>query len=133
VLILVSHPGIGSGIETLLRLERRYEIRRQRAVDPSHEHDWRPDIVIGETPMVASFPQTPRIILVGEVRPERRSPDGGRTRWLRKDASSAELVAAIDELLGRPGDPTIGRFVLAAFSAAAFLALLALLARALLR
>lgn len=83
--------------------------------------------------MVASFPHTPRIILVGEVRPERRSPGEGRTRWLRKDASSQELVAAIDELLGLPGEPTIARFVFAAFSAAVLLTLLGLLMRALLR
>src|SRR5438132_11652727 len=28
VLLVVSHPAVGGGIETLLRLERRYEVRR---------------------------------------------------------------------------------------------------------
>ena len=28
VLLVVSHPSVGAGLETILRLERRYEVRR---------------------------------------------------------------------------------------------------------
>jgi hypothetical protein len=37
VLLVVSHPSVGSGIETLLNLERRYEVRRATTLDEAVE------------------------------------------------------------------------------------------------
>ncbi|OLC57086.1 MAG: hypothetical protein AUH85_04265 [Chloroflexi bacterium 13_1_40CM_4_68_4] len=105
MLILVSHPGIGSGIETLLRLERRYEVRWVRSSSEAAWADWRPDLVIAENTTLGSFAlPTPTIVLVGELSPDQvtRTNDAS-TRWLRKDATVQELVAAIDGMLGLDG------------------------------
>jgi hypothetical protein len=100
VLLLVSHPGIGSALETLLRLERRFDVRWLRTTQEIDWSDWRPDIVVAERSTLGeSALPGPTVLLVGEA-----EDAGGKSdkqfRFLRKDAAVTDLVGVIDEMLG---------------------------------
>jgi DNA-binding NarL/FixJ family response regulator len=110
VLLIVAHPVVGAGLETLLRLEDRFEVRRaSRLIDtPPLLGAWRPDVVLvdgvllqdGERPQLG----IPTVVLSGSaVDGEglvRSLPDA--RGWLRKDATADELCAALDRALGAP-------------------------------
>ena len=107
VLLVVGHPSIGAALETLLRIEDRYEVRRAQSLEQvaTGLDGWVPDLALvdgvlvktGRTEALAM----PAIVLTGNL------PDGrrlsGRLRqgrgWLRKDATAEELRAAIDRVL----------------------------------
>jgi DNA-binding NarL/FixJ family response regulator len=105
VLVVCAHPGIGSGIETVLRLEGRYAVKWVRSLAEATTGTWRPDAVLVDGALVDRQPaelSAPALVLAAnsaEGRALTRVLVGGRG-WLRKDATASELVAAIDSLLG---------------------------------
>ena len=111
MLLIVSHPVVGAGLETLLRLEDRFEVKRvlHLADTPPLLADWQPDVALvdgallrdGERPRLG----IPSVVLSGSavdgeglvraLRPDARA-------WLRTDATADELGAALDRALGAP-------------------------------
>jgi len=105
--LVVAHPVIGSGIETLLRLEERYDVRRvASAAEAAALRDWKPTVVlIDGTLLNAQSPThlgSPTLVLSGTEADGRallrRLPEG--RGWLRKDATAAEFAKSIDSLVG---------------------------------
>ena len=121
VLLVVSHPAVGSGIETLLRLERRYEVRRAtRLADALRiAPSWPADLALLDAAMVPREGRVvlgvPTLVLAGgeaeneAVAPRLDDPRG----WVAKDAESASLVAAVERLLTRTTEAVAGPFPLA--------------------
>ena len=106
----MAHPVVGAGLETLLRLEDRFQVKRvPRLIDtPSLLADWQPDVALvdgvllqdGERPQLG----IPAVVLSGssvDGEGMMRSLHGARG-WLRKDATAAELCAALDRALDMP-------------------------------
>jgi hypothetical protein len=101
---------VAAGFETLLRLEERFEVKRltRLADTPPLLLGWQPDVALvdgvllqdGERPQLG----IPWLVLSGSA------VDGeglvrwleGAKGWLRKDATAAELCAAVDRALDRP-------------------------------
>ena len=101
---------MGAGLETLLRLERRFEVKRvPRFADAApHLLNWDPDVALvdgvllqdGERPVLG----IPSLVLSGS------EADGAglghklddARGWLRKDPTGEELCAALDRVLDRP-------------------------------
>ena len=119
---MVAHPVIGSGIETLLRLEKRYDLRRVAgAAEAAALRDWRPDVALIDGTLLGSGARVhlgaPTLVLSGTETDGRallrRLPEG--RGWLRKDATAAEFVKMIDGVT-RPMSPatlgTLGAVVL---------------------
>ena len=111
MLLIVSHPVVGDGLETLLRLEDRFQVKRVlRLTDtPPLLAEWQPDVVLldgvllqdGERPGLG----IPTIVLSGGAVDGEglvRALGGDARGWLRKDATAGELVAALERALGRP-------------------------------
>lgn len=102
VLIVVAHPVIASGLETLLRLEGDYELRRvPSVVDAVKQREWRPDVALIDGTLLTGYADAaigaPAFVLSGSERDGRqlaRKLDDGRG-WLRKDATGKELAQAI--------------------------------------
>ena len=103
MLLVVAHPVIGSGIETLLRLEHRYDVRRvASAAEADALRDWRPDIALIDGTLLSSGAPihlgSPTLVLSGTEADGRallrRLPEG--QGWLRKDATAAEFAKMID-------------------------------------
>jgi DNA-binding NarL/FixJ family response regulator len=110
VLLIVAHPVVGAGLETLLRLEDRFQVQRvARLIDtPSLLQTWQPDVVLldgallreGERPTLG----IPTVVLSGTA------ADGeGMVRsladargWLRTDATADELASALERALDAP-------------------------------
>jgi DNA-binding NarL/FixJ family response regulator len=122
VLLVIAHPVIGSGIETLLRLEKRYDLRRVGgAAEAAALRDWRPDVALIDGTLLGSGARVhlgaPTLVLSGTEADGRallrRLPEG--RGWLRKDATAAEFVKMIDGVT-RPMSPatlgTLGTIVL---------------------
>ncbi len=109
VLLVVAHPVIGSSIETLLRLEERYDVRRVASVaEASALRDWRPDVALVDGTLLAGESRArvgaPALVLSGtevDGRALVRRLDEGRG-WLRKDATAAEFAKTIDSVVGSP-------------------------------
>jgi DNA-binding NarL/FixJ family response regulator len=113
VLLVVGHPSVGSALETLLRIEDRYEVRRVQSLADSglDRNQWTPDValvdgvLLGST-SVAALP-VPTIVLSGNeadgARLLARVPDG--RAWLRKDATAEDLREAVDRVVARPALP----------------------------
>jgi DNA-binding NarL/FixJ family response regulator len=105
VLVVCAHPGIGSGIETVLRLEGRYAVRWVRSLADAASAPGRLDAVLVDAALVETQTatlQAPALVLAAnssEGRALTRMLPEGRG-WLRKDATASELVAAIDSLVG---------------------------------
>jgi DNA-binding NarL/FixJ family response regulator len=108
VLLVVSHPSVGSGIETLLRLERRYDVRRATTLDEalSLAKTWPADAALVDATLLNQGERiplgVPALVLAGnEARAAAVADalDMGRG-WLRKDAMATELVTAVDGLTG---------------------------------
>ncbi len=119
MLLVVAHPVVGAGLETLLRIERRYDVRRvpslaDAAVLTSH---WRPDVALVDGVLLQNGERgelgVPAYVLSGseaDGRALERTLDAARG-WLRKDATAAELAAAVDRAAPPPHQR--GRLLLA--------------------
>ncbi len=102
VLLVVAHPVIASGIETLLRLEGDYDVRRVTSVvEAAKQQAWGPDVALVDGTLLNGYSDAtlgvPAFVLSGNERDGRqlaRKLDNGRG-WLRKDATGKEFVAAI--------------------------------------
>ena len=121
VLLVVSHPAVGGGIETLLRLERRYEVRRATRLAEALRiaPSWPADLALLDAAMVPREGRVvlgvPTLILAGgeaENEAAARRVDDPRG-WVAKDAESASLVAAVERLLTRTPEVVAGPFPLA--------------------
>ena len=101
VLLVIAHPVIASGIETLLRLEGNYEIKRAPTLgEAAALESWRPDVAFVDGTLLNGHSArlgTPAYVLSGSERDGRaltHQLDDGRG-WLRKDATGKELKDAI--------------------------------------
>lgn len=120
VLLVVSHPSVGEGIETILRLERRYEVRRAGRLSEAVNiaRGWPADIALVDALLLRGGARTelgiPALVLAGgaaEAAAAERSLDkpGG---WTAKDAAAADLVSAVERLLTRPSESAAGSLAL---------------------
>jgi len=106
VLLVVAHPVIASGIETLLRLEGEYDVKRVASVSEAQQQKpWGAQAALVDGTLLASYTEVsigaPAYVLSGNERDGRqlsRKLDDGRG-WLRKDATGAELAQAIASLM----------------------------------
>lgn len=105
MLLVVAHPVIGSGIETLLRLEERYDVRRvASAAEAAALKDWRPNVALIDGTLLGGGARidlgSPTLVLSGTEADGRvllqRVPEG--RGWLRKDATAAEFAKMIDSV-----------------------------------
>ena len=109
VLLVVAHPVIGSSIETLLRLEDRYDVRRVGSVaEAAKLKDWRADVALVDGTLLSAESRArvgaPALVLSGTETDGRalvRRLEDGRG-WLRKDATAAEFSKTIDSVAGGP-------------------------------
>ena len=120
VLLVVSHPSVGAGLETILRLERRYEVRRatKLAEGESWARSWPADLALVDALLLRGDARAnlgvPALVLAAgaaEAATAERSLDkpGG---WVAKDAASADLVGAVERLLTRPSETSAGSLAL---------------------
>jgi DNA-binding NarL/FixJ family response regulator len=109
VLLVVAHPVIGSGIETLLRLEERYDVRRvASATEAAALRDWQPDVALVDGTLLNTGTDmhlgAPTLVLSGTEADGRallrRLPEG--RGWLRKDGTAAEFTKVIDGIASKP-------------------------------
>jgi DNA-binding NarL/FixJ family response regulator len=107
VLLVVSHPTVGAGIEAILRLERRYDLRRATKLPDglSLARSWPADVALVDTLLLRGGARAdlgvPALVLAGspaEATAAERSIDMPRG-WVAKDAASADLVSAVERLL----------------------------------
>ena len=107
VLIVIAHPVIGAGIETVLRLEDLYDLRRVTSLADGQAVDatWPADAALVDGVLLDGHAldiDIPCYILSGDAesgeRLAQRVP--GARGWLLKDAPPARMVAAIDRSLG---------------------------------
>lgn len=127
VLLVVSHPAVASGVETLLRLERRYEVRRSAKLRDGDQtaRTWPADVALVDAALLgpaSRFSATvPTLLLANSqtegdaAAPATADPRG----WVAKDASAHDLVVAVERLLtsaepiaGTPALITIGVLLL---------------------
>jgi len=120
VLLVVSHPSVGAGLETILRLERRYEVRRAEKLTEaaSWARSWPADLALVDALLLRGDARAnlgvPALVLAGgatEAATAEKYVDqpGG---WVAKDAASADLVSAVERLLTRPGEASAGSLAL---------------------
>ena len=110
ILLVVAHPVIASGIETLLRLEGEYEVKRvPSVVEAAKQREWGANVALVDGTLITGYSEVaigaPAYVLSGNERDGRqlaRKLDDGRG-WLRKDATGPELAKAIESLM-RPAD-----------------------------
>ena len=106
VLLVVAHPVIASGIETLLKLEGEYDVRRVASVaEAVKSREWGPEVALVDGTLLSGYSDVaigaPAYVLSGSERDGRalaRKLDDGRG-WLRKDATGPELARAIQSLM----------------------------------
>lgn len=121
MLLVVAHPVIASGIETLLRLEGDYDIKRVMSVgEAAAAHEWGAQVALVDGTLLSGRGDVrlgiPAYVLSGTERDGRQlankldDPRG----WLRKDATGPEFAQAIENTAqGRPGGSSLGTFALA--------------------
>ena len=120
VLLVVSHPSVGAGLETIFRLERRYEVRRSAklAEAASWARAWPADLALVDALLLRGGARVelgvPALVLAagaGEAAAAEQYVDkpGG---WVAKDAASADLVSAVERLLTRPSETSAGSLAL---------------------
>jgi DNA-binding NarL/FixJ family response regulator len=110
VLLVVAHPVIASGIETLLKLDGEYEVRRVVSVaEAMKQQPWGPQVALIDGTLLAGYGDVhigaPSLVLSGSERDGRqlaRKLDNARG-WLRKDATGAELTKAIRSAIESEG------------------------------
>lgn len=109
MLLVIAHPVIGSGIETLLRLEDRYDVRRVAgAAEAAALRDWKPTVALVDGTLLSANARirlgAPTLVLSGTEADGRvllqRLPEG--RGWLRKDATAAEFAKMIDGIASGP-------------------------------
>ena len=121
VLVVVAHPVIASGIETLLRLEGDYEVKRVASLGEATKlREWSPQVALVDGTLLANLTEAnlgaPAYVLSGNERDGRqlaRKLDDSRG-WLRKDATGQELAQAINTAItgGSIGTSTFGTFAI---------------------
>ena len=131
----MGHPGIGSALETLLRIEDRYDTRRVQSLDQMMFSDgWKCDLALVDGVIVESGRTEalvmPTIVLSGSAIDGQRLSARLRSGrgWLRKDATADELRSAIDRALGHARMRLPQKAVALAVAAAGAVAVLAALA-----
>jgi DNA-binding NarL/FixJ family response regulator len=132
VLLVVGHPSIGTALETLLRIENRYEVRRVQSLEQvlAGVDGWSADLAIVDGVLAQNVRTEalvlPVIVLSGNPADGKRlqSRFPAARGWLRKDATADELHAAIDRALERRAIALPAPRVLAAAVAATLLVLL---------
>lgn len=116
MLLVVSHPAVGAGIENLLRLERRYEVRRAGRLTEAAQaaRGWPADVALVDALLLARGQPAPlgvpALVLAAsaeESAAASRALDDGRG-WVAKDAPASELVEAVERLLTRASEPLAG-------------------------
>lgn len=130
ILVLSPHAGIAEGLERLLSLDGKYEVRRA-ATPVQAEHvgrSWTADVVLLDGVVVRNRVgplelTSPALLLTGmreegETLLERVPSARG---WLRKDATYLELERALAELGASPAPLTSRRARLLAAAAFSFL------------
>ncbi|HEV2011376.1 MAG TPA: hypothetical protein VGS17_10180 [Candidatus Limnocylindria bacterium] len=107
ILIVTPHPVIGAGIETVLRLEDLYDLRRVASLTDAARaaESWPADAALVDGVLVEGDRiglGIPSYILSGDAESGQRLAERvpGAHGWLPKDAPPARLVAAIDRSLG---------------------------------
>ena len=107
VLLVVSHPSVGAGIETILRLERRYDVRRAAKLADAVPlaRSWPADLALVDALVLRRDGRAelgvPSLILAAgaaEAAAAERQVDKPQG-WVAKDAPSADLVGAVERLL----------------------------------
>ena len=105
--MVVSHPGVGGALEDLLRLERRYEVRRVTRLAEAIRlaASWPPDGLLIDAGLVPRDEQValraPALVLAAsdsESATAARSLDDPRG-WVATDAPAGELVLSVERLL----------------------------------
>lgn len=97
-------------METLLNLERRYEVRRATTLDEAVlvARTWPADAALVDATLLTPGERVglgvPALVLAGnEARAEAVTDALDMSRgWLRKDAAAGELITAVDGLTGKP-------------------------------
>lgn len=107
VLIVTPHPVIGAGIETVLRLEDLYDVRRAGTLGEAiaQAESWPANAALIDGVLVESGWTelgVPCYVLSGDAESGKRlaAQVPSARGWLLKDAPPARLVAAIDDALG---------------------------------
>ena len=107
VLIVTPHPVIGAGIETVLRLEDIYDLRRvgSLADGKAAAESWPADAALVDGVLLEAHALelgVPCYILSGDAESGERLADRspGARGWLLKDAPPSRMVEAIDRSLG---------------------------------
>ena len=107
VLVVTPHPVIGAGIETVLRLEDLYDVRRvgTLAEGVTQARSWPADAALIDGVLIDrgwTDLEVPCYVLSGDAETgERLAAQVPSARgWLPKDASPSRLVEAIDRSLG---------------------------------
>lgn len=102
---MIAHPAIASGIETLLRLDGDFDIKRAASLSEAASlREWGAQVALIDGTLLGSSLAhigVPSLVLSGSERDGRqlsRLLDDGRG-WLRKDATGKELIAAIESVL----------------------------------
>ena len=107
VLLVVGHPSIGAALETLLRIEDRFEVRRAQSIEQAVAglEGWPADLALVDGVLVPNGRTEelamPAIVLSGNAVDGKRlaSRFAAGRGWLRKDATAEELRASIDRAL----------------------------------
>ena len=119
MLLVVSHPTVGAGIETILRLERRYEVRRAaKLAEAVHlARTWPADLALVDALVLRRDGRAdlgaPSLILAGGAA-EAAAAESSVDRpegWVPKDAPSADLIGAVERLLTGHADSAAGSLV----------------------
>jgi DNA-binding NarL/FixJ family response regulator len=117
VLLVVAHPVIAAGIETLLRLEGDYDIKRVSSLGEAADlREWGARVALVDGTLLTGSSDvwlgTPSYVLSGNERDGHvlaRKLDDARG-WVRKDATGPELANAINSLSQSPArEGGIGR------------------------
>lgn len=118
----MSHPSVAAGIETILRLERRYEVRRAAKLADAVNlaRTWPADLALVDALVLrgagrTEFGVSALILAAGaaEAGAAERSVDKPKG-WVAKDAPSADLVGAVERLLTRSVETKAGSLALLA-------------------
>ncbi len=107
VLIITPHPVIGAGIETVLRLEDLYDVRRAPTLADGIAQigTWTADVALVDGVLLEGRAMdlgVPSYVLSGDAESGQRLAEKlpGAKGWLLKDAPPARLVEAIDRAAG---------------------------------
>jgi DNA-binding NarL/FixJ family response regulator len=120
LLLVVSHPGVGAGLETILRLEKRYDVRRadKLAEAAAVARTWPADLALVDSLLLRGQTHAelgvPALVLAGgpaEAQSAERSLDAARG-WVAKDAPSTDLLAAVERLLTGSTESAAGSLAL---------------------